>query len=92
MGYNFRHWYIPETTMGGIERYIKYGLHPGSFLTSIITNDFKGACANADDENLANLPAYAAYFYNEVPCGAWGSKEEMKAWMESKRAENITNK
>jgi hypothetical protein len=80
--YAYREFYIPERMMGGIERYINQGIKPGSFLTAVICNDLKGAVMRADDENLPNLVAFVAYFYNEAPAPCWGSPEAMKAWME----------
>ena len=80
--YKFREWHIPERMMGGIERYINHGIATGDFLTAIICNDLKGAIGRADDENIQNIPAYVAYFYNEAPASCWGSPETMKAWME----------
>jgi hypothetical protein len=81
-GYAFRTFYIPKRMMGGIERYVKHHIKPGNFLCSVISNDLKEACARADDENVLNLPAYVAYFYNEVPYDCWGSVEKIEAWIE----------
>ena len=78
--YRFREFYIPERMMGGIRRYIDHGIIPGDFLQAVITNDLRRACAAADDENLKNLAAFIAYFYNEAPSACWGSPEKMKRW------------
>ena len=82
MPYEFRQFYIPDRMMPGIRRYIDEGIKPGHFLTAIICNDSKEACALADNENLINLPAFAAYFYNEAPAGCFGSGEKMHLWIE----------
>ena len=79
--YKFREFSIPERMMGGICRYLDQGIEPGSFLRAVICNDLKEAVGAADDENLANLPAYVAYFYNEAPCGSWGSVEAFDGWL-----------
>ena len=81
MSYKFREFYIPERMMPGIERYVQDRVMPGSFLQAVISNDLRLACANADEENLRNLPAYIAYFYNEAPSGCWGSREKMLYWI-----------
>ena len=81
MSYKFRGFYIPERMMPGIERYVQDRVMPGSFLQAVISNDLRLACANADEENLRNLPAYIAYFYNETPSGCWGSQEKMFYWI-----------
>ena len=80
--YKFREFSIPERMMGAIDRYVKHGIEPGDFLSAIICNDLRGACGRADDENLRNIPAYVAYFYNEAPSLCWGSEEKMQAWMQ----------
>ena len=83
--YRFRGFYVPERMMKSIESYIEEGRPVGDFLTAIICNDLQGAVSRADDENIGNLPAYAAYFYNEAPSKCHGSKENMKDWMNNKR-------
>lgn len=85
--YTFQSFYIPDRMMPGIKRYVDEGTQPGRFLTAIIQNNLSEACGQADDENLRNLPAYAAYFYNKVPTCCWGSKEKMKLWLIQKRFE-----
>lgn len=77
--------YIPERMMGGIQRYIDDRIRPGDFLQAVISNDLKLAVGYADEENLRNLPAYVAYFYNEAPSNCWGSRSTMKAWLEDKQ-------
>lgn len=84
MIYTFRDWYIPERMMGGITRWIEYGIHPGDFLSAVLANDLSEACGRADDENLANLPAYVAYLYNEAPSACHGSPENVRAWKGTK--------
>ena len=74
--------YIPERMMPGIKRYIEEGIIPGHFLQAVISNNLSEACGRADDENMKNLPAYVAYFYNEAPATCWGSKERMQSWHE----------
>lgn len=81
--YRFQEFYIPDRMMPAIKRYIEEKIAPGDFLTAVIQNNLTEACAMADDENLRNLPAYVAYFYNESPTNCWGSKKKMKAWLES---------
>ena len=80
-GYTYRQFYIPERMMGGILRYIEHRIEPGDFLAAVIRNDLKDACGRADDENLQNLPAFVAYFYNEAPSPCWGSPENMAEWL-----------
>lgn len=85
--YTIREFYIPERMMGGLERWVLYGIKPGNFLTAVLKNDFISICQLADDENLRNLPAYAAYIYDVLPSECWGSKEKVDAWEAKKLAE-----
>ena len=70
--------------MEGLERWRDHGIYPGNFLTAVLENDLIGSLGRADEENLANLPAYGAYLYNEMPIGSHGSKEIMRAWSEAR--------
>ena len=79
--YRFRDFYIPPRMMVPIERYVNQGIPPGDFLTAVICNDLAEAVGRADEENMANLPAYVSYFYNEVDRDCWGSKEKKAAWV-----------
>ena len=81
MEYHFRSWYISESMMDGIKRYIDNRIKPGKFLTAVIQNNFSEAVGQADHININNLPAFACYFYNEAPSPCWGSPEKMAAWL-----------
>ena len=83
--FTFRQFSIPERMRPAIEAYVLRGQIPGDFLRSIICNDLREACIKADDENLYNIPAYVAYFYQYTPSGCWGSKEKMIDWIEFKK-------
>ena len=74
-------YHIPERMMSAIKRYINHRHPVGDFLTAIICNDLKEAVARADEENMANLPAFVTYFYNEAPSMCWGSVDKMKDWL-----------
>jgi len=78
--YVWNGFYIRNDMLPAIRRYIEHGMLPGDFLQAVICNDLTEACGRADDENMKNLGAYVAYFYNEVPRVCWGSKERMQAW------------
>ena len=86
--YEYRGFYIPERMMIDLDNYLKYGIEPGDFLLSVLCNrGLIDVMDRADNENLANLPAYGAYLYNKVPSAAWGSEEKVVAWMARKQAE-----
>lgn len=77
----FGNYRIPERMMEGINLYIHQRIKPGDFLTAVIQNDLQGAVFSADRENLANLPAYAGYFFSQAPSRSYGSPEIMKDWL-----------
>ena len=85
MTYKFHQYYISERMMDSIERYTTFHIRPEGFLQAVICNDLKEAIGRADDENMANLPAYIAYFYNDAPASCWGSKENMKLWLAQRK-------
>jgi len=83
-------YYIPSRMMSGIQRYVKKHTPPGSFLQAVIQNNLRKAVARADKENLANLPAFISYFYNEAPPSCWGSPEAYELWLSSQGGETTT--
>jgi len=82
--YNFRNFYIPERMMNGMQLYIEEHYPTGDFLRSVLCNDLRSAIDRADDENIANLPAYIGFLYNQAPSDCWGSKEKYEAWIKNK--------
>jgi len=86
--YEFRNWHIPERMMDGLCRYIEEHCPVGDFLTAVLSNDLTEAVNLADDENMANLPAYVVYLYNIAPSQCWGSREKVSAWLYAKEEVN----
>lgn len=81
MAYRFHQFVISDGMLAAIRRYVEQGIAPGHFLTAVIDNDLKEAVSRADDDNMANLPAFVGYFYNEAPGGCWGSPDSRRAWL-----------
>ena len=79
--YTFKTFYIPKRMMHKIRIYIQHRIKPGDFLSAVIQNDLKKAVGYADDENIQNIPAYVAFFYNEAPTACYGSPEAFKNWL-----------
>ena len=78
---SYRGRYIPEHMIGAVLRYFNDHSMPGDFLCALLVNDFMAACRRADDKNMAALPAWAAFLYNEAPSKAYGSPKKFKAWL-----------
>jgi hypothetical protein len=73
---------LPHYMQDGVRRYIEDGIPPGGFLTAVICNDLFGAFAKADHVNQRAMKDYVVFFYNEAPCGCWGSREVMNTWID----------
>lgn len=71
---------------GAMKRYIENGIPPGHFLTAILSNDLKEACARADDDHRYRLFDIVGWLYNEAPASCWGSPEKFEAWLTSRAA------
>jgi hypothetical protein len=65
MAYTFRQWRIRDDMVSHLQRYARYGGPLGDFLSAVVSNNFVDACSLADDDNQANLPAFAGYLYNK---------------------------
>ena len=64
-----------------IQLYVKVGCPPGGFLEAALSNDLKGACARADEDNKHALWNIVAYLYSEVPSNCWGTPEKVTRWL-----------
>lgn len=74
-------------SVAGLRRYFDEGIMPGSFLSSILTNDLKEACRCADDFNRHLLFETVGWLYWEVPAGTWGSVEACRRYCHAKEVE-----
>lgn len=88
--YEFNGFRIPERMGDSLQRWIDHGIEPGSFLMAVLENNLRDAVGRADPENLANLPAYIGYLYNEAPSRCWGSPANVKAWAEQRQSERVS--
>ncbi len=79
--YEYGKYRIPDYMVGGIKKYLRYGIKPGSFLYAVLSNNFVNAVAYADKDNIDNLPAYAYWMMNILPREAWGSEEKVEKWI-----------
>lgn len=71
---------IPAATIETIQAHVLIGRPTGHFVEAVLSNDLKEACGRADDNNAAALWQIVCYCYNEIPTGAWGSPEKVRAW------------
>lgn len=71
---------VPDHDHEGLERWIRDGILPGSFLTAVLENDLLIAVGQADDVNRAHLWEICGFLYNHAPSGCYGSKAKVRAW------------
>ena len=64
-----------------IDAYVKDHDPVGGFLTAVLENDLLGATDRVDRDNLRDLKDIVVYVCQNVPNGAWGSKEKVSAWL-----------
>lgn len=84
---DFEGFNVPSHTQGALMRYVNDGLHPGGFLTAVITNDLFGAVSRADEWNQQALPGIVMFMFNAMPAASIGSTENMEYWMRRVREE-----
>ena len=70
---------LPEHMQQGARDYIELGYQPGGFLRAVLCNQLVEAFIRADPINMAAIPVWADWLYNEAPQGCWGSPEKVKA-------------
>ena len=85
--YSFNGMHIRSDMIEEIRRYVDHHVRPSGFLAAVICNNLQDAVFYADDENLRNLPAFVAYFYDEAPSTCWGSVEKMQEWLKARKVE-----
>lgn len=72
---------INQWAKESIDLYVSERRDPGDFLTAVLSNDLREACARADDSERLNIHQTVQYCYNHIPAGCWGSRERVKSWL-----------
>lgn len=72
---------IPEHMHDGLIGYLVNRIHPGSFLTAVLSNDLREACGRADEDNVRALHAYVYFLYNYAPGDSWGSYDKVEDYL-----------
>lgn len=73
---------IPPHMLADMQQYVEHGTPVGGFLSAVISNDLKEACAMADNDNQRILWEYVHWFWNYAPSNCWGSQELYEHWIE----------
>jgi hypothetical protein len=72
---------LPEHMQEAMQDYIEAGIHPGGFLSAVLSNDFMEAVRRADDTSRTALHAYGVFLYCEAPPACYGSPAKFNAWI-----------
>jgi hypothetical protein len=72
--------YVPEHMREPFQRWIEYGISPGSFGFALLSNDLKGSFLLADHINSRHIKSIFTWFYNYAPSDCWGSVENVQNW------------
>ena len=78
---------LPSHMVGAMQRYIENRLHPGSFLTAVLSNDLADAVGRADDINRDRISDIVTWLYNYAPSGCWGNPDKVASWLSGEQAE-----
>jgi len=78
---SFDEYGLPDYMWGGLERYLKYGILPGGFLTAVLENNLSQSFSRADSTNQNLMKEWVGFVYMYVPAIAWGSSEDVKNWV-----------
>jgi len=76
---------LPAHIRDSVRRYVEKGINPGSFLTSVVSNDLFEAVGRADDVNRHRLFDICSWFYGYAPPACFGSEKRVKAWVERQK-------
>ena len=72
---------IPKHTQIALEDYLVYGMRPGRFLYSVLSDNLGDAVSSADSQNLDALTEIVRFIMNEFPTEAWGSSNKVNAYV-----------
>lgn len=81
---------LPPHLRGAVYRYVEFGVLPGDFLTAVLSNDLREACARADDINRYLLFDIVSWLYNDAPLLCWGNSANIRDWLKCQAASRRT--
>ena len=75
-------WSVPQEWKEVLHNYLVHGFEPGGFFTSLLANDALGAIGRSHpSNNIQSLKHLAGWIVNSAPREAWGSYENVNAWL-----------
>ena len=81
-------WRVDADFADPMFNYLVYGYSPGSFFTAVLANDFISAVARSHPSNtMTALKALTGWMRDYMPRQAYGSYDNIEAWMKRDEAE-----
>ena len=79
----FTEWGVDELDyMGPMWGYLVDGFEPGSFFTAVLANNFMDAVRSSHPANtIPALKKLSGWINDYMPTQAWGSYDQVKAWI-----------
>jgi hypothetical protein len=78
---SFDYWHVEPEYYGHVIRYLRFGMAPGSFFTSVLANDCLGAFTKSHPSNtMDSLKNLAKWILNVCPRQAYGTYAKVDAW------------
>lgn len=75
---------LPEWARGGMQRYVEKSIPTGSGLRAVLTCNLP-AVMSLWSHRLDELNAVYNWCRWALPCGAWGSKDQVAAWIAARK-------
>ncbi|MGE5505934.1 MAG: hypothetical protein ACM31L_16050 [Actinomycetota bacterium] len=73
---------IPDASFAAeLRAYVDAGRRPGPFLTSLLSNDLRGAVAVADPDNRGRIADWIEFCDGHLPMASWGSAAIVENWL-----------
>lgn len=80
---------VPPSVIESIQKYLKDGIRPGSFVVACLENNLTQAFIRADEKNLPCIGAIVGWLLDNAPANAWGSPAIVKRYMEKKFRDDV---
>jgi len=72
---------LPEHMRESARLYVEEGkVVEDGFIAAVARNDLRRSFQLADPANTTHMGDWVAFFYYDVPSGAWGSREAVTTW------------
>lgn len=80
---SFHEWPLQDSDWkGAMERYVLYGISPGSFLEAVLANNlFYAACRSHPSNSWTSIMQLVKWLANQAPMLCWGDPDVVRKWM-----------